>query len=264
MDLAPQLPCWLISTFLDFPSPRVPSRLDLAPLLLPLGLGLVHGWPGICMITEECNPHLIFTVVDSLRREVDLLTQRVDTLEHSSGGATGRWELLSLGHYPLVRYPNPGRLLQVEDGPPEVTQDLLALAATLPLAEDVAIQRVIRAFDAGFWARAAIETQTPYWGTHLVPEADEVFFVYRVIPRVARQSLWLPRASHPSSRSRSSVLVEISRSPTRTNGEICHRVRLPRRPRNFCYPHRLARGRPNPLCSKWHPFGRSPHWSHEQ
>ncbi len=137
------------------------------------------------MITEECNPHLIFTVVDSLRREVDLLTQRVDLLEHSSGGATGRWELLSLGHYPLVRYPNPDRLLQADNGPPEVTQEILALAATLPLAEDVAIQRVIRAFDAGFWARAAIETQTQYWGTHLVPEADEVFFVYRVNTQVS-------------------------------------------------------------------------------
>ena len=74
------------------------------------------------MITEECNPHLIFTVVDSLRREVDLLTQRVDTLENSAGGATGRRELLCVGHYPFIRYPDPSRLLQVEDGPPDITK----------------------------------------------------------------------------------------------------------------------------------------------
>ena len=65
---------------------------------------------------------MIFTVVDSLRREVDLLTQRVDTLENSAGGATGRRELLCVGHYPFIRYPDPSRLLQVEDGPPDITK----------------------------------------------------------------------------------------------------------------------------------------------
>ena len=76
---------------------------------------------------------------------------------------------MSLGTYPYLRNPNPQRLLQADEGPPPVTEDRISQ----------------RAFQAGFWARAAIETHTPYWGADLIEVRDEVWFIYRIPAQVS-------------------------------------------------------------------------------
>ena len=58
-----------------------PSGLLLAPRSRVRALVLLLGCPGTCMITGESNPHLVFQVLDRLRRQVDFLSQRVDRLE---------------------------------------------------------------------------------------------------------------------------------------------------------------------------------------
>ncbi len=96
-----------------------------------------------------------------LTRAVTNLATRVDSLECHLQVPTGYWEIVEEERPFGISSGHPhSRFLSIEEGPPEVSEDLLEYARREldPATSDF---RAVRAFQAGFWANAAVVCHVP-------------------------------------------------------------------------------------------------------
>ena len=163
--------------FLDFIVSSSPA-LQAGFLLLTHLLGSVppNASPAICMSTDPTSWSRDLALRD-LTRLVGNLATRLDDIERHLQVPSGWWEIveeerpfgISSGH-------PPSRFLQIEDGPPEISRDLLTFARR-ELDPASADSRALRAFQAGFWANAAVVCHTAPFSPPPILRLEDRFWV---------------------------------------------------------------------------------------
>ena len=146
-------------------------------------------WPGsvvICMGTRPDSAPVDFQLaIRDLCRRVDFLASRVAHLETvlEERPQLG-WVVLTEECPPVESGIYGDRLIQVEDGPPEIPQRLVDYASTL-IAGNGSFSRARRAWEGGFWCGVALRTRTRFQplATISVPDTHWVIFRARGISR---------------------------------------------------------------------------------
>ena len=130
----------------------------------------------------------ILRLIDSLEgltlaiREGGLVVQQEDLLAD--------WTLIA-GEQPRPELGDSGPF-QAEEGPPPVPASLLFLSRQLHSAKSNGEVRIRRAYNAGFWARIAVETCTSFQGPEALPLKNAHFLILRArgLSRPVRVLKW--------------------------------------------------------------------------
>ena len=133
----------------------------------------------ICMSDSDLLWHLDLTVRD-LCRLVESLSTRVANLEHRTRAPVGFWEVVAEEAPFGIQHSIPqDHFLCSEWGPPEVPDSFLDFAKGKLVDYPGSRHRVIRAFEAGFWANIAVATHTAYRFAEDIPLEEKQWVVYR-------------------------------------------------------------------------------------
>ena len=161
--------------FLGFLPPLVLRRA--LPLLPEPLLGIVSKLT--CMSDSDRLWTLEFALRD-LGRTVDNLSTRLSNLERRLHAPVGWWEV-ALEESPFgIRHNIPAsRFLQVEDGPPQVPASFLDFAKDKLPESPGYRHRVVRAFEAGFWANVSAVCHVSYSPAGEIPLEETQWVIYR-------------------------------------------------------------------------------------
>ena len=150
---------------------------QLHPFLLEPLLDIVSKL--ICMSDSGLLWTLDLTVRD-LSRLVETLSTRVANLERRLRAPVGYWEIVAEESPFGIRHSIPrDHFLCAEWGPPEVPDTFLEFAKDHLKDYPRSRFRVIRAFEAGFWANIALATHTSYRFAEDIPLEEKQWVVYR-------------------------------------------------------------------------------------